>query len=60
MWQYEMGWLHVAAFMTGIFISYMLAAGMGIAMLGLALLMLVGYVPAKIIRSIKTSKGHIS
>jgi len=58
MWQYDMGWLHVAAFVTGIFIS-MLGAGQ-LAMLALGLLMLTGYVPAKIIKSIRASKGDVS
>lgn len=58
MWQYDMGWLHVAAFMTGIFIS-MLGAGQA-AMLGLALLMLLGFIPAKLIKSSRNSKGDIS
>jgi MFS family permease len=60
MWQYEMGYLHVAAFVSGIFISYMLGAGPVVAMLGLALLMLTGFIPAKIIKSIRASKGEVS
>jgi len=58
LWQYEMGWLHVAAFLSGIFISALGAGQM--AMLGLALLMLTGFIPAKLIKSIKASKGDVS
>lgn len=60
MWQYFMSWIHVAAFMSGIFISYMLGLGYQFAMLGIALLCLLGFVPAKLIRAIKASKGEVS
>ncbi|RLI97947.1 MAG: hypothetical protein DRO99_02015 [Candidatus Aenigmatarchaeota archaeon] len=60
MWQYDMGWLHVAAFVTGIFISYMVGSGFAVAMAGLGLLMLLGFIPAKLISSIKASKGEVS
>jgi MFS family permease len=60
MWQYDMGWLHVAAFVTGIFISHVVVAGAGTAMIGLALIMLLGFLPAKFIRSINASKGEVS
>ncbi len=58
MWQYDMGYLHVAAFVTGIFIAVL--GGGVLAMLGLALIMLLGFIPAKLIRSIKLSKGEVS
>jgi len=60
MWQYDMGWLHVAAFMSGIFITYMLGAGYQAALIGMALLTLLGFIPAKFIRSMRLSKGEIS
>ncbi len=60
MWQYDMGMLHVAAFMSGIFITYVLGAGFQAAILGMSLLILTGFIPAKIIRSIRISKGEVS
>lgn len=58
MWQYFMSWIHVAAFVSGIFISYMLGLGYQSAMLGIALVCLLGLVPARLIRTMRASKAH--
>jgi MFS family permease len=58
MWQYDMGYLHVAAFVSGIIIG-VLGTGQ-LALLGLGLLMLLGFIPAKLIKSSRNSKGEIS
>lgn len=58
MWQYFMGWLHVSAFISGIAISGLLKShGVSFTVLCMATICLVGFIPAKLIRTLKTSKA---
>ena len=60
MWQYDMGWLHVSAFVLGTLISSIIGLGTAATMAILGLLMLIGFIPARLIKSADTSKGEVS
>lgn len=59
LWQYYMGWLHLMAFVFGPIMIIFMQVGIVYGLLFIMLAILIGFVPAKLLRTVKTSKGHL-